>query len=177
MVWPWACAWQWHARARGNATRMRVATNRAGILLAIMRPGQLKRNGDLYSYKILPSSIAMCDTDYWCWSLHFILHAEWWLFNNVGDMYDLALVVGNIVWILLLQAPVLILFGQVNSVMILYKVGACSFWGKSGIFWAIHPIFWGESKIFGTHISEKTWTVNRSSCLMLFQKVMPQKCQ
>ena len=71
-------------------------------------------------------------------------------------MYDLALVVGNIVWILLLQAPVLILFGQVNSVMILYKVGACSFWGKSGIFWAIHPIFWGESKIFGTHISEKT---------------------
>ena len=29
--------------ARGNATRMRVATNRAGILLAIMRPGQLNR--------------------------------------------------------------------------------------------------------------------------------------
>ena len=42
MVWPWACVWQWHAHARGNATRMRVATNRAGILLAIMRPGQLK---------------------------------------------------------------------------------------------------------------------------------------
>ena len=42
MVWPCTCAWQGHARARGNATRMRVATNRAGILLAIMRPGQLK---------------------------------------------------------------------------------------------------------------------------------------
>ena len=28
-------------RARGNATRMRVATNRAGILLAIMPPGVL----------------------------------------------------------------------------------------------------------------------------------------
>ena len=27
---------------RGNSMRMRVATNRAGILLAIMRPGQLK---------------------------------------------------------------------------------------------------------------------------------------
>ena len=36
-------AWQGHARARGHTTRMRVATNRAGILLAIMRPGQLKR--------------------------------------------------------------------------------------------------------------------------------------
>ena len=32
-------AWQGHARARGHTTRMRVATNRAGILLAIMRPG------------------------------------------------------------------------------------------------------------------------------------------
>ena len=41
MVWPCACDWQGHARARGNTTRMRVATNRAGILLAIMRPGQL----------------------------------------------------------------------------------------------------------------------------------------
>ena len=45
MVWPCTCAWQGHARARGNATRMRVATNRAGILLAIMRPGQLKKIG------------------------------------------------------------------------------------------------------------------------------------
>ena len=36
-------AWQGHARARGHTTRMRVATNRAGILLAIMRPGQLKK--------------------------------------------------------------------------------------------------------------------------------------
>ena len=36
-------AWCGHAHAHGNATRMRVATNRAGILLAIMRPGQLKR--------------------------------------------------------------------------------------------------------------------------------------
>ena len=35
-------AWQGHARARGHTTRMRMATNRAGILLAIMRPGQLK---------------------------------------------------------------------------------------------------------------------------------------
>ena len=35
--------------ARGNATRMRVATNRAGILLAIMRPGQLKSGFDPYS--------------------------------------------------------------------------------------------------------------------------------
>ena len=43
MVWPCTCAWQGHARARGNATRMRVATNRAGILLANMRPGQLKK--------------------------------------------------------------------------------------------------------------------------------------
>ena len=34
--------WQGHARARCHTTRMRVATNRAGILLAIMRPGQLK---------------------------------------------------------------------------------------------------------------------------------------
>ena len=33
---------QGHARARGHTTGMRVATNRAGILLAIMRPGQLK---------------------------------------------------------------------------------------------------------------------------------------
>ena len=39
MVWPCTCAWQGHARAHGNATRMRVATNRAGILLAIMHPG------------------------------------------------------------------------------------------------------------------------------------------
>ena len=31
-----------NARAHGHTTRMRVATNRAGILLAIMRPGQLK---------------------------------------------------------------------------------------------------------------------------------------
>ena len=30
------------ACARAHTTRMRVATNRAGILLAIMRPGQLK---------------------------------------------------------------------------------------------------------------------------------------
>ena len=44
MVWPCACAWQGHAHARGHTTRMRVATNRAGILLAIMRPGQLKRH-------------------------------------------------------------------------------------------------------------------------------------
>ena len=36
-------AWQGHARARGHTTRMRVATNRAGILWAIMRPGQLKK--------------------------------------------------------------------------------------------------------------------------------------
>ena len=42
MVWPCACTWQGHARAHGSAMRMRVATNRAGILLAIMRPGQLK---------------------------------------------------------------------------------------------------------------------------------------
>ena len=60
MVWPWACAWQWHARARGNATRMRVATNRAGILLAIMCPGQLKtwttsnfKSGSGFSRKIV----------------------------------------------------------------------------------------------------------------------------
>ena len=39
MAYPCACAWQGHARAHGNATRMRVATNRAGILLAIMHPG------------------------------------------------------------------------------------------------------------------------------------------
>ena len=36
-----ACAWP-YSHARGYTTRMRVATNRAGILLAIMRPGQLK---------------------------------------------------------------------------------------------------------------------------------------
>ena len=39
-------AWQGHVRARGHTKRMRVATNRAVILLAIMRPGQLK-SGDL----------------------------------------------------------------------------------------------------------------------------------
>ena len=72
------------------------------------------------------SSIAMCDTDYWYWSLHLILHAEWWLFNNMVDMYDLAVVVGNIVRILLLQALVLIVLDQVNSVMISYQVDACS---------------------------------------------------
>ena len=70
------------------------------------------------------SSIAMCDTDYWYWSLHLILHAEWWLFNNMGD--DLAVVVGNIVRMLLLQALVLIVLDQVNSVMISYQVDACS---------------------------------------------------
>ena len=37
-----ACAWPYYAHARGHTTRMRVATNRAGILLAIMRPGQIK---------------------------------------------------------------------------------------------------------------------------------------
>ena len=41
-------AWQGHARARGRTTRMRVATNRAGILLAIMRPGQLMK---LYNWQ------------------------------------------------------------------------------------------------------------------------------
>ena len=34
-------AWQGHAHARGHTTRMRVATNRAGILLAIMRRGRM----------------------------------------------------------------------------------------------------------------------------------------
>ena len=36
------CAWCGHGHAYGNDMCMRVATNRAGILLAIMRPGQLK---------------------------------------------------------------------------------------------------------------------------------------
>ena len=36
-------AWCGHGHAYGNATRMRVDTNRAAILLAIMRPGQLKK--------------------------------------------------------------------------------------------------------------------------------------
>ena len=35
-----ACAWPYYTHARGHTTRMRVATNRAGILLAIMRPGR-----------------------------------------------------------------------------------------------------------------------------------------
>ena len=44
----------------------------------------------------------------------------------MGDMHDLAVVIGNIVRILLLQALVLILLDQVNSVMILYEKDACS---------------------------------------------------
>ena len=34
-------AWCGHGHAHGNDMHLRVATNRAGILLAIMRPGQL----------------------------------------------------------------------------------------------------------------------------------------
>ena len=49
-------AWQGHARARGHTTRMRVATNRAGILLAIMRPGQLKK--EQIDYLISPSFVS-----------------------------------------------------------------------------------------------------------------------
>ena len=36
-------AWCGHVHAHGKDMHVRVATNRAGILLAIMRPGQLKR--------------------------------------------------------------------------------------------------------------------------------------
>ena len=54
-VWPCARAWQGYARARGNATCMRVATNRAGILLANMRPGQLKTAWLRYLKMPLPS--------------------------------------------------------------------------------------------------------------------------
>ena len=35
-------AWCGHVHAHGKDMHVRVATNRAGILLAIMRPGQLK---------------------------------------------------------------------------------------------------------------------------------------
>ena len=35
-------AWCGHVHAHGKDMHLRVATNRAGILLAIMRPGQLK---------------------------------------------------------------------------------------------------------------------------------------
>ena len=35
-------AWCGHVHAHGKDMHMRVATDRAGILLAIMRPGQLK---------------------------------------------------------------------------------------------------------------------------------------
>ena len=50
-------AWQGHARARGHTTRMRVATNRAGILLAIMRPGQLKSTKQLLQSIIIISAL------------------------------------------------------------------------------------------------------------------------
>ena len=39
-------AWCGHVHAHGKDMHVRVATNRAGILLAIMRPGQLKRRDD-----------------------------------------------------------------------------------------------------------------------------------
>ena len=38
-------AWCGHVHAHGKDMHVRVATNRAGILLAIMRPGQLIAGG------------------------------------------------------------------------------------------------------------------------------------
>ena len=40
-------AWCGHVHAHSKDMHVRVATNRAGILLAIMRPGQLKMCGEL----------------------------------------------------------------------------------------------------------------------------------
>ena len=63
-------AWQGHARARGHTTRMRVATNRAGILLAIMRPGQLKTHNS--RRLMLTFSLGVIGTTLWKLGGHFV---------------------------------------------------------------------------------------------------------
>ena len=63
-------AWQGHARARGHTTRMRVATNRAGILLAIMRPGQLNRwHLHSVSHHLISASSEQCRAVIDTWDL------------------------------------------------------------------------------------------------------------
>ena len=76
-------AWQAHALAR-NATRMRVATNRAGILLAIMRPGQLKTIVmTITSLMLIQRSsveqhpVCLCPNTKRCWKSRVLKTFEW----------------------------------------------------------------------------------------------------
>ena len=67
-------AWCGHVHAHGKDMHVRVATNRAGILLAIMRPGRLKRKV-LYYVKAFSNG--------------FVVDNEWESFKQVwGKEYQ-----------------------------------------------------------------------------------------
>ena len=63
-------AWCGHVHAHGKDMHVRVATNRAGILLAIMRPGQLKTHNS--RRLMLTFSLGVIGTTLWKLGGHFV---------------------------------------------------------------------------------------------------------